>query len=96
MGAASTYEIMVGRSNSITGPYRDRSGRLLTQGGGTLVLRGAGPFRGPGSNSVLSDDGQDWIIYQYYDSREGGAAKLGIQPLDWTADGWPVAGAPGL
>ena len=94
MGAASTYEISVGRSRTITGPYRDRNGRLMTHGGGTLVLRGAGTVKGPGSNGVLANDGQDWIVYHYYDAANGGIAKLGIQPLDWTTSGWPVAGAP--
>jgi arabinan endo-1,5-alpha-L-arabinosidase len=92
MGAASTYEIMVGRSRSIAGPYRDESGKPMMDGGGTLVLRGAGTVRGPGSNGVLADDGQDWIVYQYYDAADNGVAKLGIQPLDWTKGGWPVAG----
>lgn len=91
MGAASNYEIVIGRSRSITGPYRDRQGKPMTQGGGTVVLRSAGPFRGPGSNGVLADTGQDWIVYQYYDAQDGGVAKLGIQPLDWTDNGWPVA-----
>jgi arabinan endo-1,5-alpha-L-arabinosidase len=94
IGAASTYEIAVGRSRSVTGPYRDRAGKLMTLGGGSVVLKGAGTIRGPGSNAVLADDGQDWIIYQYYDARAGGIAKLGIQPLDWTSGGWAVAAAP--
>jgi arabinan endo-1,5-alpha-L-arabinosidase len=94
MGAASTYEIAVGRSRSITGPYRDRSGKPMTHGGGTLVLRGSGTVRGPGSNGILADGGQDWIVYHYYDAADGGIAKLGIQPLAWTSDGWPVAEAP--
>ena len=95
MGAASTYEIVVGRSQSITGPYRDETGELMRQGGGTLVLQSAGSARGPGSNGVLVDnDGNDWIVYHYYDALDAGVAKLGIQPLDWTSDGWPVAGAP--
>jgi arabinan endo-1,5-alpha-L-arabinosidase len=93
MGAASNYEIVVGRSRSITGPFRDRQDRPMVQGGGTVVLKSAGPFRGPGSNGVLADDGQDWIVYQYNDASDGGVARLGIQPLYWTANGWPVAAA---
>ena len=37
-GANSTYNIIVGRSKSPTGPYYDNVGRDMTQGGGKLVL----------------------------------------------------------
>jgi arabinan endo-1,5-alpha-L-arabinosidase len=94
MGAASTYEIVVGRSRLITGPYRDETGKPMKEGGGTPVLQSDGSVRGPGSSGVLVDsDGSDWIVYHYYDASESGVAKLGIQPLDWTSEGWPVAGA---
>jgi hypothetical protein len=33
-------------------------------------------------------------LYEYDDASDGGVAKLGIQPLVWTSDGWPVAIAP--
>ena len=40
IGAASTYRTMVGRSEKITGPYRDRDGKKMIDGGGTEVLTG--------------------------------------------------------
>ncbi|MBS7297067.1 MAG: arabinan endo-1,5-alpha-L-arabinosidase, partial [Bacteroidales bacterium] len=49
-GANSTYNIVVGRSKSPTGPYYDNVGRDMVQGGGKLVLAsekrrmGAGHF----------------------------------------------------
>jgi arabinan endo-1,5-alpha-L-arabinosidase len=94
MGAASTYKIMVGRSRAVTGPYRDRAGESMIHGSGTLVLGSAGRYRGPGSNAVLSDGGQDWIVYHDYDVQGGGLPKLEIRPLNWTRDGWPVVGQP--
>ncbi len=39
-GMESTYKIMVGRSKSVTGPYVDREGTPMLEGGGTLVLEG--------------------------------------------------------
>jgi len=36
-GPASTYRIVVGRSNRVTGPYRDREGEDMRFGGGSLV-----------------------------------------------------------
>jgi arabinan endo-1,5-alpha-L-arabinosidase len=94
MGSASTYKIMVGRSRAITGPYVDRHGRRMTEGGGTLVLSGDGRFRGPGHNAVLSSRGGDDLVYHAYDTQNGGIATLQIRPLSWSSTGWPVAGAP--
>ncbi|MEG1118502.1 MAG: family 43 glycosylhydrolase, partial [Janthinobacterium sp.] len=36
----STYHLAVGRSKSVTGPYLDKDGRDMAQGGGTVVLKG--------------------------------------------------------
>ena len=47
-GISSTYKIMVGRSDKITGPYVDREGKPMMQGGGTLLLEGFERWRGPG------------------------------------------------
>ena len=93
-GVKSTYKVMVGRSRSPNGPFVDRSGRPMTRGGGTLVLAGAGRWRGPGSNGVLADGGGDWMVLQAVDAGNQGAETLQVRPLIWTAAGWPVAGAP--
>src|SRR5476651_244977 len=37
-GPKSNYKMMVGRSKKVTGPYLDRDGTDMTNGGGTLVL----------------------------------------------------------
>src|SRR5450759_2659494 len=47
-GIDSTYNIRVGRSTSVTGPYYDQSGVCLTNGGGTMVLESTARFIGPG------------------------------------------------
>ena len=41
-GAQSTYKIMVGRSDKITGPYLDKTGKPMMDGGATLLLEGNG------------------------------------------------------
>ena len=43
-GVKSTYNIRVGRSKEITGPYLDRDGKPLTNDGGTLVYKGSRPL----------------------------------------------------
>jgi arabinan endo-1,5-alpha-L-arabinosidase len=88
-GTSSTYRIIVGRASSITGPYADRGGVALTQGGGTILLSAHGNINGPGGESVLSDTDGDILIYHYYDGNSNGAPALGINKLGWTSDGWP-------
>src|SRR6185436_18533297 len=53
-GVNSTYEIRVGRSRSVAGPYIDRSGTDLREAGGTLVLAGEDRWIGPGHASIFS------------------------------------------
>ncbi len=95
-GVESTYKIKVGRSEKITGPYKDRSGRPMMKGGGTLVLAGYGRYRGPGHNAVLSEKGRDWLVHHFYDAQHDGAPTLQIRPLLWDSDGWPLVGEPGV
>ncbi len=94
-GVKSTYEIRVGRSKEITGPYLDRDGADLRRGGGTLLLRTEGSQIGPGHAGVLKDGDRYWLSYHFYDGEQNGRPRLGIRPLEWAADGWPrVAGKP--
>ncbi len=89
-GVNSTYNIRVGRGTSVTGPYLDRNGVNMLNGGGTMFLESSGRFIGPGHAAILNDNGTNWFTYHYYDGNNGGAATLGIGRLTWSADGWPV------
>jgi arabinan endo-1,5-alpha-L-arabinosidase len=94
-GVNSTYEIRVGRSRTVTGPYFDREGRDLRLKGGTLVLATEGAQIGPGHAGLLQAE-EGWILsYHYYDRDADGSPRLGLRPLRWTGDGWPeIAGDP--
>ncbi len=89
-GAESDYKMVVGRSRSITGPYVDRVGRDLAQGGGTLLLAGTPEWAGVGHNSVYRFDGRDWIVFHAYETADGGLQKLKIAELTWDSGDWPV------
>lgn len=90
----STYNIRVGRANEITGAYLDKDGKPMLEGGGTLVLEGAGDMHGPGHNAVIRDGDRDLLVHHIYDGTRGGMAVLQIRPITWDADGWPIAGEP--
>lgn len=89
-GMQATYNIRVGRSRSLTGPYVDRSGRRMLEGGGTRVLTAYGDVRGPGGQAILRDGPNWWLVHHWYDPAHDGRPELGIRPLDWDG-GWPVA-----
>jgi arabinan endo-1,5-alpha-L-arabinosidase len=92
-GADSTYNTRVGRSESLFGPYVDRDGRAMLQGGGTLVLTAGGAFVGPGHNAVLIDGTRAYNVYHAYLATNG-ASQLRISELFWDAEGWPISGGP--
>jgi beta-xylosidase len=89
-GIDSTYNIRVGRSATVLGPYLDKNGNSMLNGGGTMLLESTGRFIGPGHAGILNDNGTNWFTYHYYDGNDNGAAKLGLARLDWTAAGWPA------
>lgn len=91
-GVRSTYNIRVGRSEEVTGPYVDAIGVPMTRGGGTVVLAGYGRVRGPGHNSILTEGEKHYLVHHYYDAEDEGRPRMHIRPLTWTEDGWPIAG----
>jgi arabinan endo-1,5-alpha-L-arabinosidase len=89
-GKDSTYKMVVGRANRITGPYLDRGGHDMAQGGGTLLLAGTAEWAGVGHNSVYTFDGQDYLVFHAYETADNGLQKLKIAELRWDQDQWPV------
>jgi arabinan endo-1,5-alpha-L-arabinosidase len=91
-GSNSTYNIRVGRSDSITGPYLDEDGVNMVSNGGTLFLGSEGDFIGPGHLSIFEQGGSEWFGYHYYDGDDRGRSKYNLREIVWTEEGWPVAG----
>jgi arabinan endo-1,5-alpha-L-arabinosidase len=92
-GANSTYNIRVGRSRKVTGPYLDNMGIDMLHGGGKLFATSSGRYVGPGHFGLLDlgDGVQKWSCHYEADLDRGGASVLDIRPLLWR-EGWPVAG----
>lgn len=101
----SDYNIRVGRSRQITGPYIDHNGRDMTDlkdDNNTIGLMiacgyhwndGIG-YMGPGHNSVLRDFDNEWYlayhIRQQNFKNENELSMMQIRKIFWTSDGWPV------
>lgn len=89
-GAKSTYNVVVGRADKITGPYYDKNGVDMMNSGGTLVCGGNDQFAGAGHCAVVTFDGKDYIFMHGYDKDYDYDSKLLIREITWSADGWPV------
>ncbi len=91
-GSKSTYRIAVGRSRSVDGPYTDRKGRLMTEGGGELLLEGdKREYEAAGHCAVYdTPSGKTLFICHGYSAKMNGASILIQRPVVWTDDGWPT------
>ncbi len=91
-GVDSTYNIVVGRSKSITGPYVDDKGVEMIHGGGrSFIPNKNGPLIGPGHAGILEADGKAWFTCCFEGNiNMGGKATLALMPLHWNKDGWPA------
>ncbi len=89
-GSDSTYNVRVGRARRVTGPYTDRNGTDMRDGGGTLVVASGTRWRGPGHCALLQDKDGSKLVYHAYDAERQGTPTLRISPLVWDAAGWPA------
>lgn len=79
--ADSSYYVEVQRATSVTGPYT---------GTRTILPNMDANFRGPGHVGVLKQDGCNFVTTHYYDTNDGGNAKLQFHKMSYSSDGWPV------
>ncbi|KAL2863432.1 arabinan endo-1,5-alpha-L-arabinosidase [Aspergillus lucknowensis] len=87
------YRIRVGRSKSPRGPFVDKQGKDLVDGGGETVYGSNGELFAPGGQGVLTDELGDTLYYHYLNtsiSYDFWEARLGYNRLEYV-DGWPVA-----
>ena len=95
-GVASNYSVHVGRSaTGAQGPFVDRAGVPMLQGGGTRVAGGGFGWAASGGQSVLRESvsegvGSFRMVLHAYDG-ESGAPFLNFVEVRWTSDGWPEA-----
>lgn len=86
-GTHSTYRTMVGRSRHITGPYVDKNGVPMMQGGGTEILHASPKWDGPGGASAYMSPKGDILVFHAYSAKTGFPA-MQISTIVWK-HGWP-------
>ncbi len=97
-GASSNYQLRVGRSTSLKGPYLDKAGNnIANRGNGTMMLQRNSKFAGPGHCSAIFKDknGAAWILYHAMDVNNAmigtvNQRALMLDKVNWDADGWPI------
>lgn len=91
-GINSTYQLVVGRSESLFGPYTDKSGKDMLDNGYELVIGSNDRFVGNGhcSEIVQDDDNNDWILYHGVDKNNPTGRVLLLDQVIWGTEGWPV------
>ncbi len=94
-GAKSNYRVAVGRSKNIAGPYLDKDGKDMLNGGGNLFLEGdKKEYEATGHCAAYTfeENGKekDVFICHGYTTSMNGAAILIQREIKWTKDGWPT------
>jgi len=88
-GNRSNYNVRVGRSKKLTGPYIDKEGIPMIKGGGTLMAGGDENYYGKGHNSVYTFNNTDYMFLHGYEKKDRGAPKLLKYTINWDENGWP-------
>lgn len=90
-GLSSTYNIRVGKSKSIRGPFVDRQNKSMMEGIGTLLIQGNALAVGTGHNAeiITDDEGVDWLLYHGYLRSSPDLGRLVfLDKISWD-NGWP-------
>lgn len=97
-GASCPCLTVMGRSDSLFGPYLNKGGESMLDGKYDILIEHSTKFRGPGHVSQLTtdDDGNIWLLYNSYDLTAVSAGRtLMLDKVTWEND-WPeVRGAVG-
>ncbi|CAM1508583.1 Fc.00g054310.m01.CDS01 [Cosmosporella sp. VM-42] len=86
------YKIFVCKSDSVSGPFKDKNGNSCTASGGTMVLASHGNVFGPGGQGIFDDPTHGSVLYYHYANTNIGISdadyQFGWNTVTWK-DGWP-------
>lgn len=88
-GIESTYQVVMGRSRNVKGPYLSKIGESWVDSRYSLLMAGDYSEPGRGHNGFYTEGDTTYILYHAYNREADGASLLRISPLYVGADGWP-------
>lgn len=88
-GKESTYKVVMGRSKDVRGPYLDKDGVDMNQGGGSLVIAGDKDWIALGHNSAYTFGKKDYLVLHAYETADNYLQKIKILEMKWDKHGWP-------
>jgi arabinan endo-1,5-alpha-L-arabinosidase len=89
-GLESTYQVVMGRSKNIKGPYLNKQGESWVDNKYTLFMEGNYDEPGRGHNGFFTEHDTTFIVYHAYTRSANGKPLLNIKPVYWDSDGWPT------
>lgn len=92
----TTYKTAYGRADNVTGPYKDRAGYTMLNGGGTILLERYGRYVGPGGGEAFQDLNRVRFVHHYYDNGGDKFNHIHIRDVVFTDDNWVEMGQPFL
>jgi arabinan endo-1,5-alpha-L-arabinosidase len=89
-GVNSTYTTVVGRSENLFGPYKNKAGQSMMENHHEVIIHGNERFVGTGHNSeiVQDDAGNDWMFYHAVDKNNPQGRVLMLDEVQWQNE-WP-------
>ncbi len=88
-GEQSTYRVVVGRSKSVSGPYIDKTGMDMSDGGGSPVIEGdKKEYEAAGHCAAYHIKNDDIFICHGYSIPQHGTPKLIKKRIIWDNNGW--------
>lgn len=95
-GLESNYQIVMGRSEQLQGPYLNREGESWVDNHYSLFLAGDYEEPGRGHNGFFTANDTTFIIYHAYTRSAEGAPLMNIKPLFIDEDNWPTLDTTGV
>jgi arabinan endo-1,5-alpha-L-arabinosidase len=89
-GMQSNYQVVIGRSKNVEGPYLNKEGKSWVDNNYTLFLAGDSTAPGKGHNGFFTEGDSTFIVYHAYTRAAEGRSLLNIKPLHIDKDGWPT------
>lgn len=93
-GLDSKYQVVVGRSKKLEGPYQPKntSWDMRDGHGEIFVIGDTEHWAGPGHNSefITDDNGDQWVLYHsYWRDRPARGRVVCLDKVVWDEEGWP-------